>query len=704
MKVNKFNILIALLFITSLVGACNQTKQSSVNPSSKSSDTSITTSTTSVDTTSKQDSHSSEQKSSSSSSQLSTSKSSSSSQKPSSSSNKSSSSPASSSHSSSSSSSQVEPEPISNALPMLESNYELKMNTNTCDNHILEEEIVFKASIISKGVKRRICHSCGGFNEEFYYDLDECVFEDKTYMYDGKAKHLYVEGMIPYDISVQYENNSLTEIGSQEVTAQFITKAGEKIAEKKANLHIVENVGIPRIDVVTENGEDPYYKEKEDYTNMTASVSNAGKWNFSGKTGGIRVRGNSTNQSDVNKRAWRLKFDKKINMLGLNAGPNGKGFKSWVLMADNFDYSYFRNATAFTLGNDLFNHSGNYASHFQHVNLYMNGDYRGIYLVAEQNQANMGRISVNEVEEDTTTYPETGGYPGTDVGYVVEIDGLVTTGQSKEEYKFTTGNGSSSGGWGGWGGFGGGGEQINGVTITDKGYVVKTDVFGEEQFPFVKKYINNVLTIFKNAVKGEKLQILDANCDLIDSPYTTQYQTLNAVMDLDSIFRTCVLQEFCKNFDCGWGSFYLFFDFAPNAIHKRLTCGAPWDFDLGLGNKSNQGQYKPDGDFITKSGGSMTEFNPWLYLLTQTDFYASMFKRYYQAFMNSMSVTKVLQYIDYETTAFATDFANEYAKWGGDSGRNSMSTRKYNSHAEAVSYLTNWLTTRQNYLDNKYGQ
>ena len=100
----------------------------------------------------------------------------------------------------------------------------------------------------------------------------------------------------------------------------------------------------------------------------------------------------------------------------------------------------------------------------------------------------------------------------------------------------------------------------------------------------------------------------------------------------------------------------------------------------------------------------MTEFNPWLYLLTQTDFYQTMFKRYYAAFMNSSCVNKVLQYIDYETTAFATDFANEYLKWGGDSGRNSMSTRKYNSHAEAVNYLTNWLTTRQEYLNDKYGQ
>ena len=690
MKGQRFSKFIILLLATAMASGCNETNVKTSSSSQASSSSQESSSSETISSKNESSSSSSQESSNQqSSSKQSSIKQSSSESKSSSSSTKSSS--AQSSSSSSSSSQGGGQSQQTSTTPMLDDNYQLRSDSETCDNHVLEERITFPASVISKGVKRYICPNCGGFYEEFYYDLDECVFEDKTFMFDSKERTLYVEGMVPYNITVQYENNKLTQIGSQEATAKFFNEKNELVMEKKANINIVDNVGIPRVDVVTATGEDPSYKEKEEYTDMTASVSNAGQWNFADKVGGIRVRGNSTNQANVNKRAWRLKFNKKVNMLGLNKGPDGKGFKSWVLMADNFDYSYFRNTTAFNLGNDLFNHSGNYASHFQHVNFYMNGDYRGIYLVAEQQQANMGRISVNEAED----------YEGTDVGYLVEIDGLVTTGQSKEEYKFTTGNGSTGGWGGGWGGFGGG-EQINGVTISDKGYVVKTDIFGEEQFPFIKKYINNVLTIFKNAVKGTKLQVLDENIELIDSPYTTQYETLNAVIDLDSVFRTYVLQEFCKNYDCGWGSFYLFVDFSSKGTHKRLTCGAPWDFDLGLGNKSRDGKYTPDGDFITKTGGSMTEFNPWLYLLSQTDFFNEMFLRYYKAFSNSDSVKKALHYINYETSAFADDFANEYAKWGGDSGRDSMSTRKYNTHAEAVTYLTNWISSRKDYLDNKY--
>ena len=697
MKMPKFNKMIVLFLATMMASACGVSTTKDKSSSSLEKNSSSQQSSVSNNKT-----YSSNRTSSSKTS----------------SSNRTSSSNGSMSSSRSSSSSSASQSQTTGGYQILDKNYVLKSNDTTCDNHVLKEEIVFPASIISTGVKRKVCRNCGGFQEEFYYDLDECVFEDKVFMYDGQERSIYIDGMIPYGLTVKYENNKQTEIGSHEATAKFYNEQDEVVLEKTATISVVENIGLPEIRVITETGQDPDYKEKENYTRMTASVRNAreSKYNISNRAGGIRVRGNSTNQSSVNKRAWRLKFDDKISLLGLNKGPKGKNvFKSWVLLADNFDYSYFRNATAFTFGDTLFNYSNNYTSHFQHVNFYMNDEYRGVYLLAEQQQSNEGRMNIGEVEPDEITYPETGGYPGTNVGYIVEIDGLVSMGQTDEEYYFTTGdNNSSQGGnpWGGggfpWGGGGNSGDQINGVTISDKGYVVKTDIFGDQQFPFIKKYINNVLKIFKNAVKGEKLQILDSNNDLIDSPYTTQYETLNAVMDIESIFKTYVLQEFCKNYDCGWGSFYLFVDFSPNSLHPRLTCGAPWDFDLGLGNKKSDGHHDPEGDFIVNTGGSGgfmgggTEFNPWLYLLSQTNFFNDLIGRYYTVFNNSAAYEKAMQHINYESSAFATDFANEYAKWAGDSGRTSMGIRtEYKSHSEAVTYLTNWLQTRKNYLDGK---
>ena len=328
----------------------------------------------------------------------------------------------------------------------------------------------------------------------------------------------------------------------------------------------------------------------------------------------------------------------------------------------------------------------------------MNGENRGVYLLAEQQKAEKNRIPVNEAEEN---------YTGTDIGYLLEIDGLISTGQSDEEYTFTTGNGNNQGGWGGWGGSGQGGNSensVNGVNITDKSYAVKTDCYSNDQLNYIKKYVNNVLTIFKNACKGTKLQVLDENNELIDSPYATQYETLNSVIDVDSFFRIYVLQEFAKNYDCGWGSFYLFVDFSSKSTVKRLTLGAPWDFDLGEGNKTSGNGVKTNDDFLNGKYTGMTEFNPWLYLLSQTDFFKDMFKKYYSVFYNSGMYERMIDYINYEVNAFKNDFDYTYSKWDLKNATNvNMSTRRgYNNHKEAVDYLLNWYSQRKSYLDGKY--
>ena len=636
MKINNFSKLIILLITTTLVSGCNSfagSQSQSINPDSSSSSNNES---------------SLEQSSSQSTGN---------------------------SNSSSSSGGTVQPViPTSYGANPILKDYTLQSNSKTCDYHQIKEEIVWKASIVSKGVRRLKCYNCGGFIEEYYYDLDEVTFENKTFAYDGSKRTLYIEGILPYGVSVRYTNNKLTEIGSKEAKAEFYNEDNQKIGEKTATITIIENIGLPNVKITTSTGNDPDRKEKVKYTEMTATVDNCdSKMAFANKPGGIRIRGNSTKQASVNKLAWRLKFDDKINMLGLHGG---KKYKSWVVLADNFDYSYFRNMTAFNYGNSLFNYSNNYCSNYQHVNFYMNGEYRGIYLLAEQQQSNSGRFSIEESE----------GYEGTDVGYLVEIDGLVLQGKSDGDYTFKT---SSS--------------SLNGTSISQKGYVVKTDIFGNEQGPFIEKYVKNLQKVWISACKGEGLKVLNSTGDIVDSPYETQYETLNSVFDLDSFFRMYVLQEFMKNYDCGWGSFYLFIDFSKNAKHPRFTSGGPWDFDLGLGNKKRDGKYQPTGDFITNVNNSMTEFNPWLYLLSQTDFFNELFKRYYSAFAHSDIYEQAIHDINYETSAFANDFVKEYAKWGGDSGRTSMGTRTdYTNHQAAVSYLTDWLGQRKTYLDNKY--
>ena len=600
------------------------------------------------------------------------------------------------------------------------------LNPDDCTNHQLTKTIIKEATLLEKGTVHYHCPNCGFDADGDCYKMDEFVFDDMSYMYDGNSHKVMIEGVLPYGVTVQYENNERKELGTQEATAKFYGDNNVLIMEKKAKINITENIGLPNVRVETVDGEDPDWHShngEREYKDMKLTIDNAGQasYEFSNLAGQIKVRGNSTNQESVAKRAFRLKLGGKTNLLGLNDGLKEK---SWVLLADFFDQSKFRNETAFAMGNSLFNYSGYYSSDYKHVNLYMNGENRGVYLLAEQQQAKKGRIPINEAAEN---------YTGTDVGYLIEIDGLVTQqghvdstthiGTLEGDPCFTTGTGSSSG-WG-WGGQGG--DSINGVSISDKGYAVKTDTYGDDQVPFIRDYMNNVLKAFKGLFKDGTKQIVNENAELVDSPYTTQYDTLNAYIDVDSFMRMYVLQEFMKDYDVGWGSFYMYVDFSSKSTVKRLTMSAPWDFDLGEGNKQGssggwgglggQGGSSSDKGIPTSGISStkdnflnnseyatgMTTANPWLYMLSQTDFFKDMFKKYYSIFDKSGIFDKMISNIEYERVAFKDVFDDNHTRYGkGASGATLMQTRQYDSFTEATTYLVSWLTERKAYLDSVY--
>ena len=606
------------------------------------------------------------------------------------------------------SSSSINSEPISSSIK------ELSSDITTCENHVLEETIIEPATIIQKGIKRSTCSNCGGFTDSYYYDLDEFEFADTSYQYDGSERELLIKGLLPYGTHVEYENNKLTDIGEKVATAKIYDSDNNLLDTKTAKLSICEKIGLANIKVTTEDGEDPNWKTQSDgtraYKNMSVVVDNClDKYQKNNIPGEIKVRGNSTNQESVAKRAFRLKLSSKNNLLGLN---NNAKEKSWVLLADFFDQSRFRNESAFILGNALFNYTDNlYCSDFQHVKLYMNGEDRGVYLLAEQQQAKTNRIPIHEAESADE---------GTKIGYLVEIDGLVS---QKNRIDSSTGLGISEGdpcfqtdsaG------------KVNNVSISSKPYVIKTDTFDDNQRLFIKKYLSACTKAFANTVNGN-LQVVDENGNLQNSPYATAFETLNSFIDLDSFFRMYLLQEFLKDYDVGWGSFYLYIDFSNNSKVKRLTISAPWDFDLGEGNKQagmggwswpGGGQSSSSDKDIPSSGISstkdsflssseytngMTTFNPWLYMLSQTNFFKEIFPKYYSCFANSNIYENIINQISYERVVFKEAFDDNHTRYGkGASGATLMQTRQYNSHEEAVDYLVKWFGERKAYFDSKY--
>ncbi len=128
----------------------------------------------------------------------------------------------------------------------------------------------------------------------------------------------------------------------------------------------------------------------EEYTLMTFDLTNCDD-QLKDISGGIRLRGNSTKH--LPKQPYRIKFDKKQSLFGLDKA------KSWVLLADYLDPSCLHNHAAFSLAKSMPGFAFVPTPH--KVNVYINGEFQGLYTLCEQIQENEGRMNI-EMPEITT--------------------------------------------------------------------------------------------------------------------------------------------------------------------------------------------------------------------------------------------------------------------------------------------------------------
>ena len=126
--------------------------------------------------------------------------------------------------------------------------------------------------------------------------------------------------------------------------------------------------------------------DSKEYVDMTLTLANAEE-PLVEVGGSIRLRGNSTYKFP--KKPYRIKLDQKHSFFGLDKA------KSWVLLADWLDPSTLHNYAALTLAAT--------SEHFDFVptpykvDLYLNGEYAGVYTLCEQVQENEGRLDL-EIE------------------------------------------------------------------------------------------------------------------------------------------------------------------------------------------------------------------------------------------------------------------------------------------------------------------
>ena len=150
---------------------------------------------------------------------------------------------------------------------------------------------------------------------------------------------------------------------------------------------------------------------REEYLNATVRVDAE---NASGEfpcldTTDILIRGRGHYSWKFDKKSYKIRFDKKTSVMGMNASKN------WVLISNYVDRSLIQNYIALEMGKIMDNipyHSTQYP-----VDVFVNGKYRGVYTFGEQLEVKPERIQLTESydEPDTDYLLEVGGHDDGDV-------------------------------------------------------------------------------------------------------------------------------------------------------------------------------------------------------------------------------------------------------------------------------------------------
>ena len=139
---------------------------------------------------------------------------------------------------------------------------------------------------------------------------------------------------------------------------------------------------IPEICINVEGGKN--IVSKDDYLNVNVTVREDNMTVLS-SPGRAKGRGNAT--WGYEKKPYKIKFDEKQSLCGFTSN------KDWVLLAEYCDKSLMRTAYMCELAQTV---GLPYPIHYRHVHLYLNNEYKGIYVLTDQVEKKKGRVDIED--------------------------------------------------------------------------------------------------------------------------------------------------------------------------------------------------------------------------------------------------------------------------------------------------------------------
>ncbi len=424
-----------------------------------------------------------------------------------------------------------------------------------------------------------------------------------------------------------------------EYKIKFKNLLGITVVEE--NFVIMKSANVATLSINLTKG-DILSVDNDKTTNVSGSavvVSSTGNICFKGAFKDFHSRGNASWLSE--KKPYTIEFESEVELLDI-----GKASK-WVLMANSYDPTNLKNKLAYDASAKL---GMRYSCGSDFVDLYIDGEYRGLYLLVEKIDIGTNQININNLDESTQVL----NFKNLS-SYDVFEDSTQKSGcQYLKGYNI----------------------PVNPTDITG-GYIIKSEIasrISEDSFFITQNGNCYDCESPKYASKAQIEYISTLFNDIENS--LSNYDKISDLIDIDSFAKRYLMQECFAN--CEGSSFYYIKD--SNNVDSKIYAEPIWDFDNSLGTGDTEfptGLY--GGNYILNRLLKNEEFKQKVISI-----YAEKFAQIYSEYKSEM--------IMYSNKLHASDKMNKI-RWKNVYGENS-------DIYEKTQELTQYIDERQTFLNN----
>lgn len=404
-------------------------------------------------------------------------------------------------------------------------------------------------------------------------------------------------------------------------------------------------------------------------TGSMSMVSADGGSIYSGELKQIKARGNST-FTYTDKKSYQIKLNTASDLLG-----NKEQVKTWVLLASYFDATQMHDK----LMKDLATKLGlAYTASCNWVNLYYDGEYRGVYLLSEKNSVGAASVAITDMEE---------AYKAQNPSYGDNMSTDLSQNAYGQQFQYTKGLQEPANITGGylielnhnmW-------DEASGFkTRQGVAFNVKSPEWcGEAAMRYISEYYQD----FEDAVYATDKTGAYTGYNASTGKYFYDY------VDMDSLVKVFLLQELSLNCDGFISSVYFYKD-----ADGKMFAGPIWDQDMTFGigwTKTNAADIE-DYHYLAKALIQIPAFKT-----AVAEYYSSTFAPAVREWLGNNGT------IAHQYNLLKDSAAMNYKLWDfirvGDPKADGHIWQGA-SYESVVADMTSWIEARLSVMDKRFAQ